>query len=259
MGNSSHLTRAQFLARSLKSGLGLLAAGSLAGVASRPASAEIPNQYFAMFANVGGAPRPGAHVEVGVDTALGRVDVSFKVFDRTGAQVGEFDVLTNESGFASSQWAQGPNRNLFRLTNGEPGLVKVDLARQIDSSVAALVQRGQGSRFRIGLPRPRRLDLTPVTFGMVFSIALGDFAAATLLVGNISGRDASVDVYPGRRGAQGTGKYTNPRLLVYTVWQVDLEPSDQSSHLLVYGDTDLVVQLVVDDGRPHGITCLPTL
>ena len=253
------LTRSQFISRSAKSGLALAVAGSLASLAAEPAFAATGGEFFAMFTNFGSAPRVSAHLDLAVDTrtAPGPVDVTFSAFSQTGASLAEFVVLTNANGFASSSSAQGPNKNLFRLTGGESGLVRARIPSTATFTAAVLTQRGQGSRLAIGVPAARATSGSPIGAGTNFPVAIGDVATASLLVANVSGTDLAADVFVGSIAGVGGGKYTIPRLTNMSIWRVDLQPSDVNSLLIVSATDQVVVQLIIDDGRVNGITCLP--
>ncbi len=153
--------------------------------------------------------------------------------------------------------APPPNRNLFKVSNGEPALVLARTQRIGDSATALLHQRGTGSRLLVGVAPAIKPDGTRLAQGRFFPIAVGDVATAALLIANVSGTDAAIDVFIGTQGARGFGAHTNPQLQNYCMWRVDLVPTDESAHLIVSATEDIVVQLMIDDGRVNGITCLP--
>ena len=248
---SSDLTRSQFLSRSAKGGLGLLAASSLAGLAAEPAQAAVRNEFFAIFTNFGSAPRANAFLDVSANTdaAPQGANILFTVF-LNGTQLAEFTTQTNANGFASSAAAQGPNRNLFRLTNGEPGLVRARVPSGATTATAILHQRGQGSRLIVAVPP------AVLAAGTVFPVTIGDIATGALLIGNVAGGEVNADVFVGSTGAPGAGKY-NVQLRDNQIGRIDLQPDDINSHLLVVASGEILVQLMIDDGRVNGITCLP--
>lgn len=233
-----------------------LQVGLLLIVFSANASAA---EFFAIFTNFGDALRPKARLDISVDTrtANGPVDILYNVFDASGGQMAVFSVMTNENGFASSALASGPNRNLFNLTNGEPGMIQARTPTTASTTSGVLHQRGADSRFAIGVPPTRNSDGTLFNAGRVFPITVGDFTSASLLIGNVSGHDISADVFVGSIGGPGAGEYSNPLLSNYSIWRVDLMPDDQNAHLIVSASDAIIVQLVVNDGRVNGITSVP--
>jgi hypothetical protein len=248
----SGLTRSQFLARSVRGGLGLLGAGWLAG-SPRPAQAQAPpGDFLAIFANVGSALRPKAFLDVSANTDAAPLgtDVLFTVF-AGGSNLGEFTIPTNAQGFASSAAAAtAAQRNLFRLTGGEPGLVRGRGPTNATTATAVLHQRGPGARLMVAAPPAAQ------AVGTAFPITIGDTATGALLVANVSGSEVAVDVYVGNAGSPGTGKYT-ARIRDLSVGRIDLQPDDAHAHLVLVASGDVVVQLVIDDGRLNGLTCLP--
>jgi hypothetical protein len=172
----------------------------------------------------------------------------------------EFSVLTNENGFASSASTTAPNHNLFRLSGGEAALVRARTPLGETSATATLQQRGHGTRLLVSVPPDRSHDGTPLHVGQRFPIQVGDLrgtAIASILVANVSSGDAAVDVFAGSAGAPGAGKYSNPRLRVRNVWRIDLQPDDENTHLVLTSNVEVIVQLVIDDGRLNALTVLP--
>lgn len=111
-----------------------------------------------------------------------------------------------------------------------------------------------------GLPSSRRSDRTPVHAGREFALQVGDIrgsATASILVANISGIDVAVDVFIGTRGGAGNGKYGHPALQNRKVWRLDLQPDDETANLVVTSTGDVIIQLVIDDGRLNALTVLP--
>lgn len=125
-----------------------------------------------------------------------------------------------------------------------------------EQTTASLHQRGQGNRLVIGVPPARKVDGSRLALGTLFPVALGDIAAA-LLVANVSGSDVTVDVFIGTKGADGTGKHSIPRLKNNALGRIDLAQDDDNAHLVVSATGDIIVQLMIDDGRVNGVTCIP--
>jgi hypothetical protein len=218
-------------------------------------------EFYAIFTNFGDAPHPHARLDISVDTrtADGPVDILYNVFNASGYQIAEFSVMTNENGFASSAMAEPPNRNLFKLTNGEPGLIRARTPTTATTTNGVLYQRGTGSRLAVGVPPTRNSDGTLFNAGRIFPITLGEFTRASLLIANVSGTDINVDVFVGTIGGSGGGKYNNMLLSNKAIWRVDLAPDDANAHIIVSATDAVIVQLMIDDGRVNGITCFPTL
>jgi hypothetical protein len=221
-------------------------------------------EFHAVITNFGSAPRANAHLDVSVDTVASggaSVDVLFDVFKADGSMIAEFSVPTNANGFASSASAAAPNRNLFRLSGGEPAIVRARTpAGAGTTGIATLQQRGSGSRMLVTVPPDRKPDGTPIHAGKVFALHVGDIrgtATASLLVANVSGADVAIDVFLGSPGASGTGKYQNPGLQNRNVWRQDLAPDDENANIAIRATGDVVVQLAIDDGRMNGLTVLP--
>ena len=171
-----------------------------------------------------------------------------------------FSVPFNENGFASSASASAPFRNLFRLSGGEPALVRAHTPVGATTATATLQQRGSGSRLLVSVPPDRMSDGTPLHAGRQFAFHVGDIrgnATASLLVANVSGHDVGVDVFTGTPRGPGGGKYSNPALQNRNTWRVDLQADDANQNLALIATGDVIVQLVVDDGRLNALTVLP--
>lgn len=220
-------------------------------------------EYNAVITNFGGAPRANAHLDVSFDTSAlvsGPIDVLFDVFSADGSLLATFAVPANANGFASSAWAPAPNHNLFLLSGGEPALVRARTPQAATSGTATLQQRGSGSRLLVSVPPDRNTDGTGIHAGQRFSFHVGDLrgvATASLLVADVSGADVAVDVSIGTRAAPGAGKYSTPQLRPRNTWRVDLQPDDENSNLVLTSTGDVIVQLVIDDGRLNALTVLP--
>ena len=229
---------------------------------ARTASAD---DFNAIITNFGTATAPNARFDVSIDTrsiAGGPVNVLFDVYDASGGSLAEFVVPTNATGFASSAFAPAPNNNLFRLTAGMPALVRAHTPDGATSASATLVQRGSGARLIVGVPPDRTYAGARVHVGTQFALNVGEIrgvGTASLLVANVSGSDANVDVFVGTSGVPGSGKYNNPRLVNRATWRIDIQPEDYQAHLELASTGDVIVQLVIDDGRLNAITCLPVV
>jgi hypothetical protein len=232
-----------------------LLAGMLFVVFSDNVSAA---DFFAMITNFGTAPRVNAHLDVSGDTLAvpAGTDVLFNVFDPDGIQLAEFTLQTNTNGFVSSKDALAPNQNFFRLTNGGPALVRARMPTGITNTSAVLYQRGKGTRLVVGIPPARKVDGTPSAVGKIFPIALGEVAAAAILIANVSGSEVTVDVFLGTKGADGAGKHSI-QIRNNAHARIDLTPDDQRSHIIVSATGDVIVQLMIDDGQVHGVTVIP--
>jgi hypothetical protein len=217
-------------------------------------------EFFAMFTTAGNSPKLSAHLEVAIDNLVAPIgtDVLFTVYDAEGSQLAEFTALTNANGFASSASAAGANSNLFTVTGNQPGLVRARTPVGAIASTAALQQRQAGARLIVGVPPTVKSDGSLLGAGTTFPLVIGDVDSATLLVGNVSGTDVVADVYVGTKGAEGAGKYTNPRIKNHGQWKVQLQASDLQSTLILAATGNVVAQLIVDDGRAYALTCLPT-
>lgn len=211
-------------------------------------------EFFAIIANFTGAADVHAQIDVGGDTQAGTggepVPILFNVFGPDGAPIGQFQVLTNAQGFASSSSAAPPNDDLFMLSGGFPALVAVSTPTTSSLFSAVLRQTLRKSGVAVALPQARAADGSPFGQGRVFSIPMGDIGkTATLLVANLQGSDIAVDVFTGTKGAPGFGKYHNPRLRLNSLWIVDIDPADAHSHLVLSSTGDVIVQLAVDGGK----------
>lgn len=217
-------------------------------------------EFSAVFANFGTGQYPSARLDVAVDTAVAPVGshICFVVSDVNGVHLAEFPVPTNDKGFASSASAPAPYRNLFRLTNGQPGMVRAYPPAGASLSTAVLQQRGTGNRLVLGVPATVTAYGTPLGGGKYFSVAVPDVPAAALLIGNVSDSDVHVDVFVGTPGAPGQGKHSNLRIQTTGQWRVDLEQvADENAHLIVQASDRVIVQLVLGDERVSAVTLIP--
>src|SRR5207247_8510638 len=100
-----------------------------------------------------------------------------------------------------------------------------------------------------GRPPVRSADGTPLAAGTYMTVAVGDLEKGTsLLIANASPSPEEVNVFLGTTGVPNL-RYTNPLLQVNAVWQINLQPADANSHLIVRSSDIVVVQLAVDQGK----------
>jgi hypothetical protein len=248
--------------RSLVGGLiVLIAGGAVLGVARSADAAD----FFAMIANLTGIKKPNAFVEATVDTragAGGPIDIEFTVYDSAGGVAADFTGQADtEHGFASSASAVTPNDNLFTASGGLPAVVRIRTPAGVTTASAILHQKFQQSQLVLGLPSVKASDGSAYGMGKVFAVSPGAFRhRATLLIANVSGGDADMDVYVGTRGPVGNGVYTNPLLNNHTMWVVEIDPAYANTGLVIVSSGDAVAQLIVDEGKKNaltGVTLLP--
>jgi len=225
---------------------------------TRETLAQGSGDFFAIITNFGNSPRANAFLDVSSDTFTTRdgTEFFFNVFDSNGLQLAEFTLKT-KNGFVSTASATAPNDNLFTLSNGGPALIKARTPGGASNTTAELNQSSQGNRLVIGIPPARRQDGTPLAVGSRFPIINGAVSSSTILVANVSGTDVTVDIFVGTKGADGTGKYSITRLKPNSVGRLDLTADDANSHLVLSATGDIVAQIVIDDGKPVGVTCIP--
>lgn len=214
--------------------------------------------FYAIITNFGNSPRSNAFLDVSSDTSTTRdgTEVLFYVFDVNGVGLAEF-ALTTTNGFVSTASAPAPNNNLFALSNGGPALIRARVPDGAITTTAELNQRSSGNRLVIGIPPARRQDNTPLAVGRLFPITNGAVSSSAILVANVSGNDVTVDIFIGTKGPDGTGKHTIARLKPNAVGRLDLTPDDANSHLVLSATGDIVAQIVIDDGKVNGVTCIP--
>ena len=154
-------------------------------------------EFYAIITNFGNAPKAAGRLDVAVDGASGgnaAPEVLFNVFDQNGVQLAEFAVPTTD-GFASSS-AVATN-DLFKLTNGAPGLVRARTPSLASNASAILHQTGSGNRLGFTAVAVKKLDGTTLGMGRCFSIPVGDIPTPTLLIANVSGSDVGVELFIG--------------------------------------------------------------
>ena len=127
--------------------------------------------YFAVFSNFGARTQIGAHFDVAADTlaAPQGTPILFEVYDVKGQSLAQFETHTNNNCFASNATLTGPNQNFFRITNNQPGAVRV---RTPDTAVqtGVLEQRGADTRLLLGVPPLATSDRRPVALGKIFPL-----------------------------------------------------------------------------------------
>lgn len=220
-------------------------------------------EFVVIITNLNNTNGPHAQVDVSLNTGVPNqgegYPILFNVYTADGTQITAFEMLTGQNGFVSSSSAAPPNDNLFAVSGGLPALVRVRTPEIVVPAAVTLRQTLGKSEIVFGVPALLRYSGTTYqAAGAVFSVALGDIAPrATLLICNVSGTDAIVDVWSGTDHAPGTGKYTNHRLTNRAIWIVHLDQSDANTNVLIRGST-IVVQLAVDNGK-KGISWAPLL
>jgi hypothetical protein len=239
------------LALARKTALFLAAVAFVATFAASQAQAA---EFAVIIANLNDAKDPQAQIDVAVDTQAlpggAPATVYFNVFGASGSQIAEFEVLTNQNGFASSSSAAPPYDNLFTVSGGLPALVTVRTPGTASIAGVVLRQKSKESEVVVDVPRVRRVDGSYFAAGRVFSVPVGDIVhTATLLIANVFGTDIAVDLFIGTKGAPGGGKYNNPRILNNGLWIVDIDPADMDSHLIVSSTGAVIVQLAIDDSK----------
>jgi hypothetical protein len=95
--------------------------------------------------------------------------------------------------------------------------------------------------------------------GRIFSIALGNFQSAHLLIASIAGSGTNVDVFQGTDGPPGGGIYSIQFIPNFGFARIDLSQNEANSHLVVVAASIVIVQLVIDDGKTiHSYMVAPT-
>lgn len=210
-------------------------------------------EYYAMIDSFGKRPL-NAYIDVSVDNVIGPADVEFVIINPVAGSPTNFTVRTNAEGLASTLSVA----NLFDLSGGQPLLVRA--RNQAATPSAAMVHidsRGAPLTFPLW-PANRRSDGSGFSVGRNFSIALGSFRSASLLIANIGGSDQVVDVHVGTRSSDGSGIYSNPRVGPFQIWKVNLSQNEAMSNLVVSSSGPLAVQLMIDDGtKPQAFVVMP--
>jgi hypothetical protein len=220
------------------------AALALALVLGLPGASQAA-EFFAIVDSTG--RKPHAFLDVAVDTRAGAgVNVEFRAYDAQGTQLSQFFVPINAKGFASTE----SFGNLFDLSGGQPMLIRAFTAQDVVMSSATLgVTPARGPAVILGVLPVKKLDGSLLGPGRLFSIALGTFRSARLLIANVSGAQVSADVFQGTDGAPGQGIYANQRIPNFGQWRIDLTQNEALSNLVVIASSVVIVQLEIDDGK----------
>ena len=212
-------------------------------------------EYNAIIYNFGKKPR-NAYMDVSLDTratATGPISINFFAFDPAGNQLANFQVDTNAKGFVSTAWFG----NLFDLSGGQPMLIRARTPNVANSS-DTLYLDSLGAPLTVGVPPIKKLDGSALGMGTEFSVGLGNFRSASLLIGNVSGADQVADVWLGQPGRAGGGIYSNSRLPANGIWKVDLTQNEAFSNIVITATSYIIVQVVIDEGRSiQSFTVLP--
>jgi hypothetical protein len=224
---------------------------ALACVAILTAGKAHAAEFYVIASNPSKTKAPHAQIDVAVDTQAtpggAPAPILSVIYEPLGSEIASFTLETNDSGFVSTASASAPFGNLFAVSGGIPLLVKVWTPSGASLSAVTL----KTDEHTVRVPPARRLDGSGIAQGRIFSVAVGA-DRTTLLVANVCGTDIAVDVFLGRVGARGDGKYANPRLLNKEVWMVELDESDASSHVIVRSTCDIVLQVVTHEGTKKG-------
>ena len=201
--------------------------------------------YNAIIYNFGKKPRT-AYMNVSLDTratATGPVSINFYAFDPAGNQLANFNLDTNANGFVSTAWFG----DLFNLSGGQPMLIRARTPATNGS--ATLHVDSLGAPMIVGVPPTKKLDGSALGMGREFSVTLGNFRSASLLIANVSGADLAADVWVGQPGPSGGGSYSNSRLAANGIWKVDLSQNEAQSNIVVTANSYIIVQVVINDGN----------
>lgn len=203
--------------------------------------------FYAIVDDFGRRPR-NAYVDIAVDSTSGGnapPEVLFNLFDFQGSQIAEFFLPSNVNGFVST----ASFGNLFDLTTGRPMLVHARTPSTAADFGAALHIDSVGAPMTIGILHKSKADGTSFGMGTVFSVPLGSFRSAYLLIANVSGSDVGVELFRGALGAAGTGNPSNQRLTSHAIWKLALTANEAFANVIVRSTGFIIVQVVVDDGR----------
>ena len=200
-------------------------------------------EYFAIVDSFGKRAR-GAHLDVAVDTASGRHDVQFDIFNAGGVPIAQFMGTTNPYGLVSTT----PFGNLFAVPAEPPLLVRARTLAYAPSA-ATLYVDSLGAPLTVGLWPTNRLNGTAFAMGKEFSVALGSFRNAWIMAANVGGTEQAVDISKGTRSADGAGIFSNPRVGPYGIWKAVLTQNEAQSNLIVTSNGPIIVQVVIDDGK----------
>jgi hypothetical protein len=195
-------------------------------------------EYYAIIDNFGKRAR-SAQLDIAFDTSVGNLEAIFHVFNSEGTQLTAFTLGSNGRGYISTE----SFGNLFSLSDGRPVLIRARTPDAGPFGVAVLNIDSQGAPMLIGVPATqRKSDGGGLSAGRFFSIPLRSFQSAYLLVANVGGNDAAADVSPN------------------AVWKVSLTQNEALANLVVASTSNIVVEVVIDDGRTvQSFMTLPNL
>lgn len=211
-------------------------------------------EFYAMVEPMG--KKPFASLDLGVDTRHGvGVNVEFRAMAPNGNFIADFVVPVDPLGFASTE----SFGNLFGLTGGQPFVIRARTVSSLVNSSATLNVRSASGPMVMGIMPVLKLDGSLMAPGRIFSIALGNFQSAHLLILSIAGSGTNVDVFRGTDGPPGTGVYSIDYIPNNGFARIDLSQNEANSHVVVQASSIVIVQLVIDDGkRVHSFMVSPT-
>ena len=201
-------------------------------------------EFYAMVEP--GGRKPFASMDFGLDTRAGAgVNVEFRAYAQNGNFITDFVVPIDAAGFASTE----SFGNLFGLTSGQPFTIRARTAQSVINSSATLNLRSASGSTAMGVLPLLKLDGSLMAPGRIFSIAMGNFQSARLLILSIAGSGANVDIFRGTDGPPGTGIYSIQYIPNNGFARIDLSQNEANSHLVVQAGSIVIVQLVIDDGK----------
>lgn len=226
----------------------LAALACVATLTGRQAQAA---EFYVIVSNSSDTKSAHAQIDVAIDTQAipggAPAPVLFVIREPLGSELAFFTLMTNANGFVSTASAPPPYDNLFAISGGLPVLVQVYTPSVASLSAVTL----KTDEHIVRVPPARRPDGSGLAQGRIFSIATGA-DQTTLFLANVCGPDVAVDVFLGRIGAEGAGKYANPRLVNRALWMVELDESDANSHVIVRSTCDIILQVRAHDGTKKG-------
>lgn len=202
-------------------------------------------EYYAIVDDCDRKPL-NAYLDVSVDQLVAGQppDVRFEVYDSIGVLLADY-IVPARSGFAST-FGSG---DLFDLANGEPLLVRAIAPSNAPTAGAALNLELRGIHMTIGVLQKLNFDGTPFGSGQVFSIPLGGFEKASVLIANVSHSDVGIESFSVAKGAPGSGTSLNERLPQNGIHKVSLTQNDAFTNFIVSSTGLVIVQLVIENGR----------
>jgi hypothetical protein len=201
--------------------------------------------FHAIIPNLANGPKASAQLDLSMDAAAGEgAPIDVTVFHNDGTRQ-DFQILTNERGFASTTQVQ----DLLAGAAGQTVLVQAATPTGIGTATAVLREKFQGQKIILGVPPATTEENTPLTSGTRHTVAIGDVVPGTsLLIGNVTdGQPADVRVFVGSDVF--APRFVNPELGVRKVWEVELTAAEAQSNVIVVSDVPVIVQLVVEDGK----------